>query len=634
MTARDDSSVVVSRYRAIAALLASLLVPLATTACQDEGTIRVRSITFTGVHAIPASRLKQALATRESSKFPWVKSRTFVRARFEEDVARIRAFYTDRGYPNARVTNFDIKLNRPQDAVDISLTIDEGEALRVAALDFEGFDVIPAAHLDVMRARVPLKVGEPRDRELSQVTRELAVNELRDHGFPYARVSLDETSGPTATEVRLVLKAEPGKMAVFGPVTVAGNKSVGEDVIRRELAYAPGELYRRSLVQDTQRRLYGLELFQFATVSPVNPEAVTEEIPTKITVAESKHQRVKFGGGYGTEENARVDAEYHHLNFFGGARSAGVHARWSGLDRGVRFDFTQPYVFVPHFSLSAAGQRWYTVTPAYESVVSGGKLVVRHRANPKMTWAVSLTREHESSAIADSVLDDPTLRNSLIALGLDPRTNIQSGDTAAVGLSFERSTVDNPLDGHRGLQLGVQAEQAGAWLGGTFKYTMVTTDVRHYTPLGDRLTLATRLQTGNVAPTGAGEASIPFSKKYFLGGATSVRGWGRYEISPLVSGLPVGGNSMLAVSAEVRAPLTPKLGTVVFLDGGNVWAAAGGIRLDDLRYAVGTGLRYQTPVGPFRFDFGYQLNPIPNLIVDGEPEARRWRIHVSIGQAF
>ena len=56
--------------------------------------------------------------------------------------------------------------------------------------------------------------------------------------------------------------------------------------------------------------------------------------------------------------------------------------------------------------------------------------------------------------------------------------------------------------------------------------------------------------------------------------------------------------------------------------------------LADLRYAAGLGLRYQTPVGPVRFDFGYQLNPIPGLVVNGNPESRRWRIHFSIGQAF
>jgi len=82
-------------------------------------------------------------------------------------------------------------------------------------------------------------------------------------------------------------------------VEISGNKSVSEDVIRREIAYAPGDLYRLSLVQDTQRRLYAMELFQFATVVPVNQEQQPAEVSTRVTVAEGKHQRVRFGVGYG-----------------------------------------------------------------------------------------------------------------------------------------------------------------------------------------------------------------------------------------------------------------------------------------------------------------------------------------------
>ncbi len=99
-------------------------------------------------------------------------------------------------------------------------------------------------------------------------------------------------------------------------------------------------------------------------------------------------------------------------------------------------------------------------------------------------------------------------------------------------------------------------------------------------------------------------------------------------------GLPLGGDSMLAFSEELRAMLRGNLGGVLFIDAGNVWAESWSINLSDLRYAVGPGLRYQTPVGPLRLDFGYQLNPIPGLVVNGEPQSRRWRLHFSIGQAF
>ena len=609
---------------------------LAASACKDGGTIRVHKLTFNGVKAVDEAKLKNALATRESSKLPWGKNNYFDRSRFDADLKRIQAFYADRGYPDARVTGFDVKLNDKQDAADVIVRISEGEPVKVAAVDFVGFDVIPPAHLDTMEKQVPLKVGQPRDRLLVVATHELALNELRDHGFPYAKVTTNEDDGPGGKEARLSFQAEPGQVALFGPVRISGNKSVGDNIIRRELTFRPGDLYQRSLVLDSQRRLYRMELFQFVNVEPENTEQQPAEVPTKVTIAEGKHQRVNFGVGYGTEEKARVDAEYHHVNFLGGARSAGAHGRWSSLDRGLRLDFNQPYFFRPHFTLGGEAQQWYTFTPAYQSIISGAKATLTHLAIDGTTLAVSMTSERDVSSISDAVLADPTLRDELIAIpGLDPRTGEQHGTLNAMGFDFQHSTADNLLNAHRGYQVAFHTEQAGRIVPGTFNYYVVSADGRHYLPLSVRLVVASRLQIGNIRPVGNDQVNVPFSKKYFLGGATTIRGWGRYEVSALsASGLPIGGNSLLAFSAEVRAALRGNFGGVAFIDSGNVWADSFGFRLNDLRYAVGPGLRYQTPVGPVRFDLGYQLNPLPTLLVNGQPQPRRWRIHFSIGQAF
>jgi outer membrane protein insertion porin family/translocation and assembly module TamA len=163
----------------------------------------------------------------------------------------------------------------------------------------------------------------------------------------------------------------------------------------------------------------------------------------------------------------------------------------------------------------------------------------------------------------------------------------------------------------------------------------VSFDARHFLPLHDRVVVASRLQLGNINPAGDDPANVPFSKKYLLGGSTSIRGWGRYEVSPLSgSGLPIGGNTMMAFTSELRASLVGSFGGVLFIDGGNVWEEDWSLDLGDLRYAVGAGVRYQTPVGPIRLDWGYQINPIEGLLVDGELQSRRWRVHFSIGQAF
>jgi outer membrane protein assembly complex protein YaeT len=629
-----------ARVRRVCVCTVIAVIAIAGMACKDEGggAIRVQSITFKGVHGVDESALENALATRASSKLPWGTKRYFNRAQFDEDLKRIQAFYADRGFPNARIDGIDVKLNAKQDTVDATITVTEGEPVIVSSVTFMGFDVIPERHLNSLKRSISIKVNKPRDRQLVLSSRETALNELRDHGYPYATVRVDEVVDTTAaggTETQLTLVAVPGQLAHFGPTEIQGNQSVSDNTIRRSLTLSPGDIYERRLVQDTQRRLYGMSLFQFVNVEPVTAEGQPAEVPMKVTVAEGPHNRANFSVGYGTEEQARIDAEYHRLNFLGAARSVGAHVRWSSLDRGVQLDFNQPYLFHPRVSLGWTAQDSLAFTPAYQSTVIGTTVTTLYQVDRLTSMLLSVTSERDSSSIAPDVQTDPTLRNDLIALGLNPETGEQSGTLNAVKFEARRSTADSLLDARRGYQLSAFIEQAGRILPGGFQYTMVWGEGRQYLPISSRLVLADRLQVANMASPPDDPGAVPFAKKFFLGGATTIRGWGRYEVSPLsLSGLPIGGNSMFLFSSELRGHIAGNFGAVTFLDTGNVWARSWGISLGDLRYAVGAGLRYQTPIGPVRLDYGYQLNPIPGLTINGQPQSRRWRVHFSIGQAF
>ena len=201
----------------VARCLLVVALGVAPAACQEGGTITVHSLDFKGVKSVDVTRLKSALATRENTKvpiagwqLPWGKKSYFDRGRFDADLKRIEAFYADRGYPDARVTDFDVKLNQQQDAVDVAVTIDEGQPVKIVAVEFRGFDVVPQDHFDQMKGQIPLVVGKPRDRQDVTAAHELAVNELRDHGYPYARVGTDENDGATGKEATIVFTAEPG----------------------------------------------------------------------------------------------------------------------------------------------------------------------------------------------------------------------------------------------------------------------------------------------------------------------------------------------------------------------------------------------------------------------------------------
>lgn len=619
---------------------------LAAWGCKEEGGVKVSSFEFNGNQAVTAAQLRSVIATQASSRLPWGTKRYFSREQFEADLKRIVAFYTDRGFPDARVTSFDVKLSEDQSSVNISLHLDEGEPVRVERIEFEGFDTLWTNRRATLEERMPLKEGAPLDRAMLQASREFAVDELRERGHAYASVRIDEQE-PSARSRVIVFRADPGPLARVGAIEISGNSSVGDDVVRRQLTFKEGDLFRQSRLGESQRRLYNLEVFQFANIEPIRTEEKSEVVPARVTVTEGKHRRVNFSVGYGTEEKARTEVNWRHVNFFGGARTAGVEARYSGLDRGVRLNFTQPYLFSPRYSLGMSGQWWHASEPAFTLDTVGGRVTVTRQivggrgrlfaGRPTTTFSATYLNEQDDYSISRQALEDLSFRPTLIALGLDPRTGTGGGQRSAIVLEAARNTTDNILNARRGYLASLHLENAGSFLGGAYNYTELTGEGRYYQSIGDRFVVAVQARAGAIKANGEGDfnANVPFFKRYFLGGATNLRGWGRYEVAPLSgAGLPIGGATFVNFSTEVRLPIWGNIGGVLFLDGGNVWPGEWDVDLGNLRYDVGPGLRYNTPIGPIRADIGYQLNPITGLAPKGDLLTRRFRFHFSIGQAF
>ena len=610
-----------------------LCVALFLGACREQGDIRIHSLDFQGVKQVDKSALAAALQTKRGSKLPWGHKTYFDRRAFEADLQRIQAFYADRGFPDARVSSFDVKLNDKQDQVDVIVHISEGQPTLVAQIDLTGFDVLSPRQQRFLKFGLPLQADKPLDRQLAIASRERAVNILKDNGYPYADVGFSQ-QGAGANKVNVTFAATPGALAHFGDIKIDGEKTVGENIVRRQLTFKAGDVFSRREMRESQRKLYGLELFQFANIESKEDKALqAPDVPVQVTVAEAKHQRLTTGLGYGSEEKARATLRWDHLNFLGGAQHAGVETKWSSLDRGLRLDYTEPYFLSSHMSLNFETRAWQAIEPVYSLDSLGGRASLRHQANSQLYWTVSLINEFQRSSITQAGLTDFTIRNNLIALGLDP-SGTTRGTTAAVAFDINRNTSNSVLDANRGYVLTAHAEQAGKWLWGTYNYWEVSGEARHYTRVARSFVWANRVHFGTIDALGDA-TSVPFFKRYFLGGASSIRGWGRFEVSPLSpSGLPIGGLSEFEGSTEFRKPLFGKLGGVAFLDFGQVSDQSLRLPTTGLLYAAGPGLRYLTPIGPARVDFGYQLNRIPNLLVNGVPEKRAWRIHFSIGQAF
>jgi outer membrane protein assembly factor BamA len=442
---------------------------LAAAACKEDGTgVEVKGLSFTGVEAVSESQIKSILATAASAKLPWGDKYFFDRTQFEADLQRIIAFYEDRGYPAARVRSFDVRLSDDQKSVRIRIDIEEGRPIVVERVELEGVGVLPDGHRRALESRLPIAPGRPLDRALLQAGREMVLDELKDHGYPNPSVDVRESPGTSERSRVVGYAAQPGRLAYVGPVEIVGAMSVNERLVRRQLSFKSGDLFEQSRLRDSQRKLYSLELFNF-----VNVEAITtakgdtnvqgseiDRIPTRVTVTEGKHRKVNFGAGYGSEERARAQVDWRHVNFFGGARTAGVVARYSSLDRGVRLSLTQPYLGSPRYAATVSGQSWFSNEPAFKLTTIGGRVSLLRQfggsGSPilggRQTTKASLTyaNEWEEYEISDAALKDLTQRDDLIALGIDPRCGTAAPDSSRRYRSTAGATRPGTCSTHGG----------------------------------------------------------------------------------------------------------------------------------------------------------------------------------------
>jgi outer membrane protein assembly factor BamA len=486
---------------------------------------------------------------------------------------------------------------------DNSITVDE--------VRLEGIDAVPADAREELRDDLPLRAGMVLTDELEKSAGERAVEILQNHGYPYAQVGIAREP-VEAKRSRIILRAEPGTIGVFGPVDIAGNRRVDDRVVRRRLAYAPGDLFRRSAIEQTQQRVGALGLFKSIEIRAHDIDARPALVPTLVTVEEGTPWKWNLGIGYAAGARLALDARLSHLNVFGSAERIDLQGRVSRIERTADLSFTQTDAWHPSAALSLQARHQEIDERAFFVMSRGGQAAVSWQWTPQLASTGSYAA---------------TLERSDVAASLDPLLGLEDGMLSAWAIDLDHRATTRAASLH--------LEQAGKWMPGTFNYFSIGGDARHYLPMLDsRVVVASRVRIGSIDPAG-GEADVPFLKRFFLGGPDEMRGWGTYELSPLsASGEPVGGKSVFTAMAEVRLPIFKRLRGAIFVEAGNVWQDPWTLRLRDLRYDAGPGLRLDTQFGLIRLDFGYQLRPVDGLRLDGQPQSSRWRFNFGIGEAF
>lgn len=547
----------------------------------------------------------------------------------EQDTDSIRSLYESNGFAQAQV-RAEVIENYQGHARDLFVRfhIDEGPQTRVARLQIVGNRSIAESELKGVLAELP---GQPYSPTMVAADRDNLLRLYYDRGFP--RASFRYEAVPLSpTSLALTYRIDEGLPVRVKQVVLLGYRHTRPGVIRRQVRMEPGEPLRESDIVETQDRLYNLGIFTRVQVALQNPTGVMPEKTVLVEVREGERYTVAYGGGFEVQRlggsssavgttlsfSPRGIFEFTKLNVAGRAQTLSFKARASTFQYRTLLSYEMPDLLTnPHFNLllSLFADKERDVR-TFTSNRYEGSLQVAETVGRDTTLLYRFTFRHV-------LVDASTLR-------IDPNQIplfSQPTKIAGFGLTWARDRRDNPSDATRGSFNTADLSLNARVLGSSASFVRLFLQNATYTPLGRVLTFARSTRFGVEQPYGDTAANrIPLPERFFAGGGTTLRGFALNQAGPRdpVTGFPVGGLAELIFNQELRFPLRlpwvgTNLGGALFYDAGNVFSRLSAVTLrlrprspTDVNYfshTLGLGLRYATPVGPVRFDIGYQLNP-------------------------
>lgn len=577
---------------------------IVTLTVEEGPRYLVGDIRLEGSTAFSRSRLLSLLRSRPG--------KAYVEADLAADVENLMAFYRGEGFLSAEVTVLQRSLDSARGRADPVLAIREGIRTLVRAVELEGTRVlVPSAILSTFR----LRPGLPLREEAVEADRLAILDRYGQKGYIYAVVTTNLDFSPDRKFVRVVHTVEENHQARLHSLLVVGNQRTRGPVFRREIPLAAGDPYRYQAVLDGQQRIYQLGIVRSVRLIPLEPELEPEEVDLLLHVVERDAGQFAVAGGYSSEERLRGFVEVGHRNLWGTARSIALRVRVSEISSRAEVTYVEPWVFGVRMDGEVNLFTDFREERGYDIRRSGISLGLRR----EYTQAFRAALRYRLEDVRLLEITDPT------AL-LDDEG---SHTTSSLSLNPTYDTRDDLLDPSRGQVSGLTLTGAGGLLGGTDDFVKAEIETSWFTSLAGFGVLALSLRGGLAEPYGRSDR-VPIHERFFAGGSNSVRGFGDKRLGPKdPGGTPQGGEAVLTVSGEFRIPLYRALGGVIFLDGGQVWRHRSDVvlrTLDDLQWAVGSGLRLKTPLGPVRLDYAYRLQE--------ERGEDRWRIHFTLGHAF
>lgn len=563
----------------------------------ENEKIYIKSITLEGNEAFSTKELKKMMITKEKEILSFMSDKGILnRDQLKQDVGKINSYYFNNGFINAQVAEPEVTYDKK--GLYIKIQIKEGKRYKFGAIAISG-DPLQKSYGDLF-ASLKIKEGDHYNREKLVKDIDVLIQACNDEGYAYADVNPKIDIRDEEQLVNVDYHIIKGELIFINRIAISGNTITRDKVIRRQLSVVEGDLYSSSKLKESYASLNRLRYFEEVDFQ-TEKGAERDKMNINVRVKEKNTGMFMIGAGYSAQEKAVIMAQISQNNFLGYGQQLSLKASLGSKTNNYELSFTEPWLFdIPLWS-KANLWKYTSEYDKYNLDTYGFGLTLGY---PLWEKIVGYVGYNLASNDIKNVDDDASI---LIKYQEGKRT------TSAVTLTLGRDTRDDLMFPTKGTNSTISVMYAG--LGGDVKLIKYSASANAYFPLFWDIVFVTKARIGYIQNLGSNDSSIPIYEshipiyeRYVLGGINSLRGM-RY-VGPYYGGTSdvIGGTTMMVFNVELVFPLIKNAGMkgVVFYDAGNTWNNK--YYFDDLRQSVGAGIRWYSPIGPLRLEYGYPID--------------------------
>ena len=564
----------------------------------EEGKkVFIKEIRFSGNKHFEDKKLREQMSTKQEGWFSWITDDNILeRSKLEQDREKLTDFYLNNGYLQVRVGEPDIK--RGEGGLIVTFPIIEGDRFKVSAVTLSGEMIAPQK--DIL-AKFQTKPGDWFNR--TKVRQDLTyLHDLyADRGYAYVEVRPHTQRDKDKKEVSINFDVKKGIKVWFERIIITGNNRTRDKVIRRELGVAEGDLFSSQALRRSNMRLRRLGYFEDVHVTTSRGTA-PDRMDLKVNVKEKRTGNFSLGFGYSTVDQLMLMGSISESNLFGRGQRLELKASLGGKSNRYSIAFTEPWFMDKPISFGVDIYDWKREYTSYDKEAIGGRIRFGFPTGWRYTRLYTYYK-YEGAEVTGVNSDAATIIKD------------QEGyhTTSSLKFTLRRDSRNKAWNPDHGSDNSISMEYAGGPLGGSNAFIKTIADSGWYIPLFWDTTFVVHGKAGYVTKHSGGD--LPIYEKFFLGGINTLRGYDYLSVGPkdAATGDVIGGEYMGLANIELRFPLLKEAGFIglVFYDTGNAWTDDQGFDLSDLRSSVGAGIRWYSPMGPLRLEYGYALDPQP-----------------------